>query len=100
MYKLISTAIDTSEAAHELANHLVSNDISKCVQVIPGAISHYKWEGKTEVSSEHLILIKVQEENLNRAVSDIEKLHSYDTPEIVVSDFTIASNPYRQWFDE
>ena len=99
MYKLISTAIDSSEAAHELADYLVSHDISKCVQIVPGILSHYKWEGKKEVSSEYILLVKAQEKNLESAVSNIERLHSYDAPEIVVADFEIAGAAYRKWFD-
>jgi len=99
MYKLISTAIDSSEAAHELADYLVSNDISKCVQIVPGVLSYYKWEGKKEVSSEYILLVKAREKNLESAVANIERLHSYDAPEIVVTDFEIAGAMYRKWFD-
>ena len=46
------------KVALEIANHLVTEKLAACCNIVPGVKSVYVWEGKTESSSEHLMLIK------------------------------------------
>ena len=54
----ISTAGDTAEA-QRLANHLVTNKLAACVNIVPGVMSVYEWEGKLEESTEAMMIVKV-----------------------------------------
>jgi len=99
MYKLINTTVENIDEANIIAEHLVSKNISKCTQVIPGVISHYNWNGQLKMDKECLLIVKVAQRDLEQAILSIESFHSYDTPEIIVSNFDIVGKKYKEWFD-
>ena len=54
----ISTAADMKEAK-VLARHLVQHRLAACVNLVPGVVSVYEWDGQLEEGSEAMLVIKV-----------------------------------------
>jgi len=76
---------------------LVERRLAACVNIVPGMISHYRWEGKVERAEEAVMLIKTRA-SLAGAVSDaVKALHSYDTPAIVVLPLESVEKGYLAW---
>ena len=98
MNKLITTSIDCKESAIRIANEILSNRLSPCVQIINNINSLYTWNDRIEESVEFLILIKCTSENQKDITSLILKSHTYDVPEIISSDFNILNPDYQDWF--
>ena len=76
---------------------LVERRLAACVNILPGMISHYRWEGKVERAEEAVMIIKTRA-SLADAVSDaVKELHSYDTPAIVVLPLESVEKGYLGW---
>jgi len=76
---------------------LVERRLAACVNILPGMISHYRWEGKVERAEETVMIIKTRA-SLAGAVSDaVKELHSYDTPAIVVLPLETVEKSYLGW---
>ena len=76
---------------------LVERRLAACVNILPGMISHYRWEGKVERAEEAVMLIKTRA-SVADAVSDaVKELHSYDTPAIVVLPLESVERTYLAW---
>ena len=71
------------EEAERLATILVEERLVACVNILPEVLSVYRWEGKVETASEHLLFMKTIEERQRELELRIGQLHSYDTPEII-----------------
>ena len=96
--KIIITATDSNKTANDIAEYLVKDNLSPCVQIVPNIQSVYKWEGELDKSGEILLLIKTIPEKVQDCKKLILKYHNYDVPEIIVTNGEILNDEYRYWF--
>ena len=96
--KTIITTTDSNKTANLLANCLVKDNLSPCVQIVPNIQSVYKWKGTLEKSDEILLLIKTIPEKVQDCKKLILKYHNYDIPEIVLINGEILNDEYGDWF--
>ena len=97
---IIITTTDSEKTANDIAKHLVKDNLSPCVQIVPNIQSVYKWKGKLDKSGEMLLLIKTISDNVQVCKKLILKYHNYDVPEIILMDGDILNDAYRDWFIE
>jgi len=83
--------------AEAAGRSLVERRLAACVNILPGMISHYRWEGKVERAEETVMIIKTRA-SLADAISDaVKALHSYDTPAILVLPLESVEHTYLAW---
>ena len=70
--------------AEALAQQLLEQRLAACVSLMP-LRSRYLWRGASERAEEVQLLIKTCPERLQDLLFVLERLHSYDTPEILHS---------------
>jgi periplasmic divalent cation tolerance protein len=80
-----------------LANVLVDERLAACVNVLGGVTSVYRWQGKTEESTEHLLLAKTTQARLPALIRRVKALHSYTVPEIIALPISGGSTAYLSW---
>ena len=93
----VMTTIDSVEAARALADEIVRQRLAACVQLIGPIESHYWWNGEIETATEWLCLIKTHRRQTERLTNTISELHSYDVPEVTVTDIVGGHPPYLEW---
>ena len=98
--KLIYTTTDSNKIADKIAEMLVHDNHSPCVQIIPNIQSTYKWKDKLEKSSEILLVIKTMPGKVQLCKNIILQHHNYEVPELVVIEGEIILGEYRDWFIE
>ena len=80
-----------------MADMLVDKRLAACVQIIPEMESIYRWQGKVELQREFLLIAKTLSSRFGEIESEVVKLHSYETPEIVALPLVAGSRPYLEW---
>jgi periplasmic divalent cation tolerance protein len=95
---VFSTAA-SAEEAEKIARSLVEARLAACVNVIPEIRSFYRWQGKTEESAEWLLVIKSSRERFDALRAAVEKLHSYDVPELIALPVVEGARNYLNWMD-
>ena len=98
--KLIYTTTDSNKIANKIAEILVQDNQSPCVQIITNIQSTFKWKDKLEKSSEILLVIKTMPGKVQLCKNIILQHHNYEVPELVVIEGEILSDEYRDWFIE
>ena len=98
--KLIYTTTDSIKIADKIAEMLVQDNQSPCVQIIPNIQSTYKLKDKIEKSREILLAIKTMPGKVQLCKNIILQHHNYEVPELVVIEGEILSDEYRDWFIE
>lgn len=88
------------ERAHDLARTLVSEHLAGCVNVVPGLLSVYRWQGEVAEDPESLLLIKTSGEQYPALEARIKALHPYEVPEIIALQYDRALPEFQSWLRE
>ena len=98
-YGVISTTTDSKENADAITQLLLEKKLIACVQstVIQSA---YHWQGKIIKSEEILLQMKTKRSLFKKIQKEIEHLHTYDVPEIIMVPMAGANLRYLQWIEE
>jgi periplasmic divalent cation tolerance protein len=76
---------------------LVERRLAACVNILPGMISHYRWEGKVERAEEAVMIVKTRASLVDAVSEAVRELHSYDTPAILVMPLESVEQTYLAW---
>jgi periplasmic divalent cation tolerance protein len=95
---VLSTASSAQEAK-KIARNLVDARLAACVNVVPGMRSFYRWQGKIEDTAEWLLVIKSSRGRFEALRTALEKLHSYEVPEVIALSVIDGAQNYLNWMD-
>ena len=93
------TACDSEESAVALGRTLVEQRLAACVNIVPGARSIYRWQGKIEDAAEWVLIIKSRRDLFGQFREAIAKTHSYEVPEMIALPIVDGSEAYLEWLD-
>ena len=71
------------EEAEKIARALVEKKLAACVNILPAVRSIYRWKGAIEDEQETLLLIKSSRALFGELRAEVQKLHSYEIPEVI-----------------
>ena len=78
---LVTTA--TADEAADMARALVEERLAACANVIGPIRSLFRWEGKVDDATEHLLLVKARAADFALLEGRVRALHSYEVPEVI-----------------
>jgi periplasmic divalent cation tolerance protein len=85
-------------SAKLIAKALLDTKLAACVNILPGLISLYNWEGELQDEKEVQLFIKTRSDLLEgKIIPLIRELHPYDLPEIIAIPVVGGSSPYLDW---
>jgi periplasmic divalent cation tolerance protein len=97
---VVYTTCGNITEAEAIARSLIENRRAACVNVIPGLLSYYRWQGKVENDTELLLMIKTERGLVDDVRRTLEALHSYDLPEMIVLPIIAGSPNYLEWLEQ
>ena len=96
---IVYTTCGSKKEAKQIARHLIETHVAACVTMLPEARSVYRWQDKIEDSKEILLLIKSRRDLFDQVRAQIEKMHSYEVPEIVAVPVVEGTLAYLDWLN-
>jgi periplasmic divalent cation tolerance protein len=93
----VYTTWPSTVEAEKAGRALVERRLAACVNILPGMISHYRWEGKIERTEEAVMLVKTRASLAPKIEAAVKALHSYDTPAILVLPLESVEGNYLGW---
>ena len=99
---VVLSTCGSAEEAGRLARGLVEKRLAACVNVLPAVRSIYRWKdaaGKDAIADEEevLLVIKTSRALVNEVRAEIERLHSYEVPEVIAIPIVEGSERYLAW---
>jgi periplasmic divalent cation tolerance protein len=86
--------------AEDAGRALVERRLCACVNILPGIVSLYWWQGKIDRGDEVVMIIKTRA-SLSEAVrAAVRQMHSYTTPAILVLPIETVDPDYHAWIVE
>ena len=83
--------------AERAGRAIVERRLAACVNILPGMISHYWWEGKTERAEEAVAIFKTRASLAEAVRQEVKEAHSYVTPSIMVLPVESVDVEYYRW---
>ena len=96
-FRVLSVTVPDAQLADAIASGLVERKFAACVNIIPGATSIYRWEGRLHKDPETLLIIKTHVGALNELTQFIKERHPAKVPEIISLPITEGSPSYLEW---
>jgi len=88
----------SEKEAVRIARAVVRARLAACVNIHGAPVrSIYHWKGKMEDAREWLLLMKTTQKRFAALRAEIQKLHSYDLPEIIAIPIASGSAEYLRW---
>lgn len=94
---LVYTTWPSLAAAEAAGRAIVEKRLAACVNILPGMISHYWWQGKIERAAEAVMIFKTRAALAEEVRAAVKAAHPYDTPAIMVLPVESLDAAYHQW---
>jgi periplasmic divalent cation tolerance protein len=79
---------------------IVERRLAACIDILPGMISHYRWQGKIERVEEAVMIIKTRASLAQQAAEAVKALHSHEVPAVMVLPVEDIDSGYHRWIVE
>ena len=76
---------------------LIERGLAACVNILPGMISHYRWQGAIERAEEVVMIVKTRASLAEPVRAAVKAQHSYSTPAILVLPIESVDQTYFEW---
>jgi periplasmic divalent cation tolerance protein len=87
--------------ARKIARALIDQRLAACANILESpVISIYRWKQTVESAVESLVIIKTTRRRFAALRRAVERLHSYDVPEIIALPILEGSRGYLDWISE
>jgi periplasmic divalent cation tolerance protein len=96
---LVFTTFANEEDAARVVRTLVEERLIACGNLLPGARSLYRWQGRIADEREVVALLKTRARNWNALVTRLHQLHPYETPECVAARVAECAPKYLAWLE-
>ncbi len=83
--------------AEKAGRALVERRIAACVNILPGMISLYRWEGAVERGEEAVMIVKTRASLAETVRMAVKDTHPYTTPAILVLPIESLDQTYFAW---
>ena len=83
--------------AEQAGRALVEQRLCACVNIFPGMVSLYWWQGKIDRGEEVVMIIKTRASLAEPVRAAVKQMHSYSTPAILVLPIERVDPDYNAW---
>jgi periplasmic divalent cation tolerance protein len=94
---LVYTTWPSIVEAERVGREIVARRLAACVNILPGMVSHYWWQGKIERGEEAVMLVKTRAALAEAVGVAVKELHTYEAPTIMVLPVESLDATYHRW---
>lgn len=96
-YIVVYCTVPNKKEGKEIAKALVENSLAACVNIVDKIESIFSWDGEINEEKEVLLIIKTRKALFTKINHTIQKLHSYNVPEVIATPIIEADETYLKW---
>ena len=88
------------DEAETVVRSLLDERLVACGNVLPGAVSLYRWQGEVHRDNEAVVILKTLRRLVPRVLERAQALHPYEVPELLVQEVVDGNRAYLQWVQQ
>ena len=93
----VYTTYPSTVEAEAAGRTLVERRLCACVNILPGMVSLYWWQGKIDRGDEVVMIIKTRATLAEAVRVAVKAMHSYSAPAILVIPIENVDPDYHAW---
>ena len=94
---LVYMTAGSAEEARSVGASLVERRLAACVNILPGMLSQYRWEGSVQTEEEVVLIAKTRSDLVDALTGHVREVHSYDCPCVVALPIEGGNPAFLQW---
>lgn len=94
---VVYTTFATENDARKVGGELVAEKLAACVNIFPGMVSVYRWEGAVETAGETAMLVKTRKDMQSQVLEALKAKHPYSVPALLVFEPRHVAASYLEW---
>ena len=94
---LVYMTAGSVDGARKIGASLVERRLAACVNILPGMLSQYRWEGSVRTDEEAVLIAKTRSDLVDALTGHVRGIHSYDCPCIVALPIKGGNPDFLQW---
>jgi len=94
---LCFSTVDSPEAAEKIAAEAVKRRLAAGVNIVPGAVSIYRWKGEIERKHEYLLVFYTRANLQEPLRSLIREMHPYEVPAVTFVEVAAGLPDFLEW---
>ena len=96
---MVFSSFPDADTAARVVRVLVEERLIACGNLLPGARSLYRWEGRIEDQAEVMAIMKTRKQDWTALMSRLHEMHPYQVPECVAIRIASGSPKYMAWLE-
>ena len=93
----VYTTFPSLVEAERVGRSLVERRLCACVNILPGMVSYYWWQGAIERGDEVVMIVKTRAALTDAVRIAVKEMHSYTTPAVLVIPIESVDPDYQAW---
>jgi periplasmic divalent cation tolerance protein len=93
----VYTTYPSAVEAEKAGRALIERALAACVNILPGMVSLYRWEGTIERGEEAVMIIKTRASLAEAVRAAVKEMHPFATPAILVIPLESVDAAYLAW---
>lgn len=94
---LVYSTFPSPEAAEAVGAALVEAGLAACVNILPGMVSIYIWNGERHRDAEAVMIIKTRLSLAERVIAETRRRHDYENPALLILPVDGGSTAFLEW---
>ena len=99
-YIIVQTHTNKKQVYEDISRSLIEKRMGACVNVYPSVLSIYRYKNQVVEDNEYLIHVKATSDKFTEIRKIIERLHNYETPEIISLEILEGNEKYLKWIQD
>ena len=99
-YIIVQTHTNKKQIYENISKSLIEKKMTACVNIYPAVLSIYRYNSEVVEDNEYLIHVKTIADKFNEIRKIIERLHNYETPEIISLEILEGNEKYLKWIQD
>ena len=93
----VYTTYPSAVEAEAAGRALLERRLAACVNILPGMVSLFWWEGKIDRGDEVVMIIKTRAGLAEAVRAAVRQMHTYTTPAMLVLPIESVDPDYHAW---
>ena len=99
-YIIVQTHTNKKQVYRDISRLLIEKKVVACINIYPAALSVYRYNNEIVEDNEYLVHVKTTSDKFTEIRKIIERLHNYETPEIISLEISEGNEKFFKWIED